>query len=106
MEDVSKMPEGLSLGTKTQHFRVTIQDEDTGETIYSHSSFGGIFCSVEDYKVLADDPAGDVDGNQQHMMWGHPALFLHAYLQLDKQVKKLFAENPQLRPVVEKFFGK
>lgn len=92
MENINKIPNEPLVVLGEQRYRVTITNEKTGEVLYSHPSFGGVFCSVEAMKVLKE--SGEVDGTQQHLFWGNPMATVHAYLMLEKQVEQQIKTNP------------
>jgi len=95
MTDVNKINHGLLyvMGNPPS-YRVTITNELTGEIVYSNASRAGVLCSVESYKELN---IAEVEGNQQHLLWGHPRAIVHAHIQSEKKIRSVITENPEFR---------
>lgn len=101
-EDINKIPDCARFTFDKRKFRVTVVDELTGETIYDRSSEGGQICSVEKYSVLMD--TGEIEGTQQHMMWGHPAVIIHANIQGVKKLHTYMNGDAIFARAVREFF--
>lgn len=104
MEDVNKIPNEPYLVMGAQNYRVTITNEDTGDIMYSHTSKGGVLCSVESMQILKE--SGEVEGNQQHLFWGNPVSIVHAFLMLKEQVEKQIGKNTFWLKEIHKAFNK
>lgn len=91
MTDINKIPDGHLFALAALRYRVTVTNEDTGEVIYSHASHGGILCSVESYKLLKQTE--EIEGNQQHFMWGHPAVIGHASVMHHERLRELATKD-------------
>lgn len=103
MENVNKISKTNLLALGAVKYRVTITSEETGEVVYSHPSIGGVFCSVEEMKVLKDE--GAAEGNQQHFLWGKPVAVIHASLMLNQEVEKQVKGNPAFVRSVQQAFN-
>lgn len=104
MHDVNNIPKTLHYVMGETRYRVTVYEEVSGKTIYSKESVAGQLCTVEDV-LHVNYEKGEVNGNQQHFAWGHPALVVHAYLQAHRNVKQLLQNHPEYRKEVEQFFN-
>lgn len=80
----------LTIGDKK--VRVEITDEETGKVLYSHALEAVVFCGVEEYRV-ENKEEGVIWGNQQHIVWGKPAVWTHAAIKLRQQVDWLMYEE-------------
>ena len=72
-------------------FRVTIINQDTKEVLYDQESKAGIVCSVESFEVLKETE--EIEGNQQHFIWGPPAVTVHAVMQLKDYIGRLLKDT-------------
>lgn len=94
-QNVNKIDHGLLYSLKDRVFRVTVTDEETGEVLYSDKSFGGQLCTVESFQILKGELT--IEGNQQHLMWGPPAVVVHANIQSRDRLQEIMQESESFR---------
>lgn len=94
MSDINKLPGGLLYVLGNTRMRLTVTNEETGEVLYTHATDAGVFASVEKHELLKE--TAEIEGNQQCLMWGHPAVWMHAFSMLHERIATVLEENPDL----------
>ncbi len=87
MENINKISRKfqIEVGKPQKKYRVTVEDLETGETLYRWESFSDMGCSVEQVKSFGLE----MEGVHQIYGWGHPMAQFYAM----DQMKKWFQEN-------------
>lgn len=87
---INKIPEQPVVSEEPQRqYELTVRDLKTGEIIYQDTGYGGVMCFMEEIKSMkVVNNELEIEGNHQHMIWGHPFVSVYCMDHLGKYFDK------------------